>query len=492
MSIKLVEDYKMEFKRCSQGRLPSTLVVTISAFANSEGGRILCGVDNQGRPLNLSRQALAKLQVAIASQCRRAFNVTINPEIRRRHQHLVVVIYPAAAHQRPVYIKKRGLQKGSYIRVGAANHVASEQILKSLIMAASGGAEQNQISNQRYTNCFDLDQVKAYLKILNRASEFMYQDFKMVEVLLKLKAINDQQEPTVFGLLAFGKSNAVQEILSPALRVEVTTYSGLNKTNSQALAETFLSSKSFKGNLEQQFQQALSYIMLLMPNWGVIDTSTGVRQDISRIPEVAIREALINSLIHRDYAIYGAKIDVDVYANRLEIINPGISLVPLNQLETASSLTRNPSLMSFGKDLGLVEEKARGIRTIKAALRQANLKPPLFENLFGQFFKVTLYNSLLVAPQDMTWLSRLADQQLTQNQIKALVYLKNQPQRPLTNSRYRQLNNLKAINDDYRARKELAELVAKRLLRAVGSGKARHYVLTSRVAKLIRRDSNSA
>ena len=485
MDESLVEDHRTEFKQCSKGRIPKSLAETIVAFANSEGGRILCGVNDLGQPINLTNRQLDKLQTTIASQCKNIFNIIITPEIYKINRHLTVLIQPASAYQRPVYIKKQGLKRGSYIRVGASNQLASDQILQSLMVAAQGGAERQFFPGHYYQDSFDLPLIGHYIEILAKTPNSIWHNFTKDEILLKLRAVNSKSEVSLFGLLAFAKDDKAQELISPSIKVEVTSYGGFDKINPDNVYEAYTDNRSFRGNVKNQFEQALAYILHLMPRRGVIDHQTGFRQDIARMPEIAIREALVNSLVHRDYAVFGGKIAVDIYTDRIEIINPGISLVPISQLDVAGSLTRNPYLMSFLRDIGLVEEKARGIRTIKIALEQANLKQPQFENIAGQFFKVTMYNSLLVSSQDMIWLKQLAHLKLKQNQINALVVLNSQPQFTLTNKSYRGINNLTQTGDDLKARKELGQLVDFKLLKPVGQNKARQYILTTSLRSLI-------
>ena len=486
MNNSLIEDNQTELKQCSQGRMSSSIQSTIVAFSNSEGGKIICGVDKNGKTINLSSGEIDKLQTSIASLCKNAFNIIITPHIYRQNRQLIVSIQPATVHQRPVYVKKEGLQRGSYIRVGSSNQVATDQVLQSLMVAAQGGAEHNFIKGQIWHNNFDRELIEDYINFLNDKDKNLYQDFTTEEILLKLRAINESGEISLFGLLAFSKDNRTQELLSPAIRIDVTTYRGVDKTHRDDLYETYTDSRSFRGGLVKQFRDSIKYIIDLIPQKGIIDQKTGFRQDIKKMPTVAIREALINSLIHRDYCVYGAKIDVDFYEDRIEIINPGTSLVPIDKLDISGSITRNPLLMSFAKDLGLAEERARGIRTIKNALKNANLQQPVFENLSGQFFRVILYNSLLVSEADMAWLKELTNFKLKQNQINALVYLKNKPQRKLTNSAYRKINNLDNTGDDVKARKELIQLTKMRLIRGVGQNRSRYYAPSSFLSKLFK------
>ena len=321
---------------------------------------------------------LDKLQKEISSQSKSAFNHIINLQIKRANRHLFVIVDPAQSNLHPIYIKKKGINGGTYIRVGATNQLANDQILKSLLVAAAGGAEQRTFKNQKYQDNLDIELVKNYIKLLNSKSNPVYQEFDLREVLLKLQAINQVDEVSLFGLLVFGQDGRLEELLEPTICIDITLYSGIDKINPDNINETYLSSRSFRGNLKKQFEEASDYILSILPERNLIDPQTGYRQNIKNIPANAIRETLINSLAHRDYSVYGAKINVDIYSDRLEFINLGVSLVPIEHLDIAASITRNPKLLSFLKDIGLAEEKARGIRTIKSALQRAGLRKPYF------------------------------------------------------------------------------------------------------------------
>ena len=490
MDTPIIEDSKTEFKQCERGRVPKGLLQTVVAFANSEGGIILVGVDEDGRSINLSSHHLDKLQTDIASQCMSCFNTIITPEIVKANRHLKIVIRPASVHQRPVYIKRQGLQRGSYIRVGSSNQVATDQVLSSLMVAAQGGAEQRIFKNQSHDYNFDRGRVKEYIEGLNQKHANIYQRFAVDEILAKIRATNTDGDVSMFGLLAFARERRLQELVSPAIRIEVTTYTGPEKTNRIDAKETHSDSQAFTGNTTDQFRAALAYITRSVPSRGLIHPETGFRQEIQKMPLIVIREVLVNSLVHRDYAVAGGKIDVEIYSDRLEITNPGTSLVPIDQLEATNSLTRNPLLMSFFKDIGLAEEKARGIRTIKEVLKESNLKQPLFENLFGQFFRVTLFSSLLTPVEDMVWLNRLAGLDLLQNQINALLVLKHGQYQNLTNTNYRHINNMNKSGDDIKARNELMRLVNTSLLRPIGQNRGRSYALTPWLKNLIEDSEN--
>lgn len=468
------ESSGIEFKTCSGGRLPADAWKTISAFANGEGGNLVCGVDPTGKSLGLSRNDIDKLQNDLLSLCDGAFSTPITPEIQYNNGILVVFIPPTPAQLRPVYAKRQGQARGTYVREGSSNRVANAEMLQRFSIAARGGAETLEYPNLYYKDCFSDVAVNEYIELLNKRKNNMYQRFSGEEVLLKLRAITRNFGPTLFGLLAFGSDASPQEIIAPTVNITVTQYPGLTKVNETDLAETYIDNREFFGNAKTLFDDAFVFLKSKLPIKGSIDSS-GKRRDYFVIPEVAIRESLANAIAHRDYATYSSPIQIDIFADRIEIINPGTSLVPIEQLDEAPSTARNPLLMSYLKDYGITDQKARGIRTIKVSLREAGLQAPSFENI-GQSFKVTLFASAFISHDDKRWLQQFALLKLNERQLNALAHVRNNGE-GISNGEYRDINSMHNVRDDKKANKELRQLVEKDILYILGENKARRYVL---------------
>lgn len=470
------EHSNMEFKSCSGGRIPNDFWKTISAFANSEGGKVICGVDPLGKSLGLRKTEIDKLQLDISSLCSQAFSSSVTPEIQYSNGVLIVYIPPSPAQLRPVFFKKHGAGQGTYIREGSANRVANDEIIRRFSVAARGGAETLEYTDQVYLECFDMSLVEEYITLLNKKKSNMYQRFDTPEVLVKLRAINKQDNPTLFGLLAFGSYAAPQEIIAPTVNIVVTQYPGVTKVNEADLSETYIDNREFLGNVKVQFETAFLFLKSKLPIKGTIDSS-GKRRDYLVIPEVAIRESLANAIAHRDYSTYSAPVQIDIFSDRVEIINPGVSLVPIEQLDEAPSTARNPLLMGYLKEYGITDQKARGIRTIKVSLREAGLEAPNFENI-GQSFKATLSASAFISHDDKQWLQKFANFGLNDRQLNALAHVRNNPE-GISNGEYRDINSMHNVRDDKKANKELRQLVGKKILSPSGENKARRYVLRS-------------
>lgn len=476
---KEAESNNTEFKTGSGGRIQKDLWQTISAYSNTEGGKIVFGVTPEGKRISLNRDELDQLQQEIASLCSNAFNVAITPVILCRDEMLIVEIPPVAAPLRPVYSRSKGMYKGTYIRVGSSNYMATEDWIKRTNVAARGGAETAEYEGCNYIDHLDLQLIDSFIGLLSSRRGNLYQSFTREEVLLKQKATNSRGDVTLFGLLAFGKNLSLQELVAPTINIGITQYPGSTKVNEDDLSETYLDNREFNGNALEQFERAFAFIKTKLPIRGTIDSS-GKRRDYFVIPEIALREALANAIAHRDYSTHSSRIQIDVYSDRLEIINPGSSLVPIDELDTAPSSTRNPLLMSYLKEHGITDQKARGIRTIKISLKKAGLLEPSFENSSSSF-KVTLFGSAFISNRDKQWLMQFSKFDLNERQKNALAHVHNNVS-GISNSEYRDINSMNNVRDDKKANKELKQLVELRVLVAVGENKARRYAINPKYA----------
>ena len=469
--LMLPEQQNIEYKTASDGRLPKDIWQTISAFSNSDGGKIYFGIHPDGTKEFLSMGELDKIQADLATLCSQEFNVRIVPEIKVQEDIVVAIFEPAIAVVRPVYHKNHGLERGTYIRIGSTNQLANDEIIKRLVAASRGGVEMLEYDYD-WNEIFDVGLVEAFISMLNSRNDNVYQNFTTEEILAKQKAISrDHGRVTLFGLLAFSAGRELQDIVSPTVNVAVTVYSGVEKVDSLEPSETYLDNREFNGPVIEQYRNAFNYIRQHIPTRGIVQD--GVRRDVMSIPEIAIREALANAIVHRDYSTYSSRIQVDIFADRIEITNPGNSLVPIAELDTAPSTSRNPILMNYMKEYGITDQKGRGIRTIYSALSDQDLVSPEFQDN-GYSFKVILYSESLFTAADREYIQSLG-LTLSHHAERAIAYVRHHPE-GISNSTYRQLNNMQAVRDDKKANKELGELVELGILLPEGESKGRRYL----------------
>jgi len=202
-----------------------------------------------------------------------------------------------------------------------------------------------------------------------------------------------------------------------------------------------------------------------------------IHQDIPEYPLDALREALVNAVVHRDYSRFavGTQVQVRIEPDRIEIQNPGglHGPVPIDRLgEPGVQSTRNDLLALILEEFGPMENRGSGIQTMLRAMRQAPLAPPRFEDK-GTYFKVTFYDHTLLSDEVLAWLQRHASAPgLNDRQRYALAYLRVAGNR-LVNRDYQMLNNV----DPVVASRELRGLVEAGLLESCGSRGGTYYQL---------------
>ena len=162
----------------------------------------------------------------------------------------------------------------------------------------------------------------------------------------------------------------------------------------------FIDNKRIDGNIRTMLEQTLQFVQKNMRTKTIIDPETGKREDRTEYPIIAVREAVLNTLVHRDYSIHteGMPIQIRMYSNRMEIISPGgiYGRISVDQLGKLQPDTRNPVLAISLEMMGDTENRYSGIPTIRSEMKKYGLREPVFEEKRGAFV-VTLYNDFVYA-----------------------------------------------------------------------------------------------
>jgi ATP-dependent DNA helicase RecG len=208
-----------------------------------------------------------------------------------------------------------------------------------------------------------------------------------------------------------------------------------------------------------------------------------VREEVPEFPPIAIREALLNAVGHRDYSLRGSAVEVRLFDDGLEIESPGTlaGWVTVDNLRDAQ-YSRNERIMDVFHVLKLVEEAGTGIDRMYAAMEDALLDPPEFEER-DRAFVVRFKGRSVFAAEDRLWVSRFGDFNLDGHAKVALVYARRHG--AVTNEALRSLRELG--RDE--SRSVLQDLVARGLLQPVSRGRGTRYVL-GEVALRARRTAN--
>ena len=471
--LRFNESEQTEFKDCrgaKRVKLPDDLWQSIAAFSNSHGGNIFLGIEDDGSMINLSVSDMDKLQKDLSTMLsNNFFNNKPRITMLTHNGYIEVAVAEAEFYNKPIYSKKVG-PKQIWIRQGSTNVRASDEEMRSLFAGAVGGGENQPVVGVPI-ELIDEKKVDEYISKTGLNSVEM----KDIESKLRKIKAQDDQGLNIFGLVAFGKSEKIDEKLNNVY-IDFRVFPGVSKVLPDNPEVIYLDRKEFHGDVKTQFLLAFEYIKTKLPIEAVLNSNTGLRENRYIIPEEAIREALANAIAHRDYLIQSSCINIDLFSDRIELSNPGESLVAIKDLEKASSKSRNPNLMEYLKACNITDKTARGIPTIYQATRNRGLLDPKFENISG-CFKATLFFSSPHTGGDMVWVEKISRKyRLKDTQKNALVYIKNTGS--ISNKQYCEINRMNERNDDRRARRELSELVNNKLISVVGVGPGTKYILS--------------
>ncbi|XVV11894.1 ATP-binding protein [Actinoplanes sp. CA-131856] len=473
----------------SSGGLPKSLRETLSAFSNTRGGVVILGLDEGRGFATAGLPNPAKLASDFASMCSSEMEPAIRPLIgihQFEGEHVVVAEIPELdPANRPCFYIGAGMTKGSFVRVSDGDRRLSAYEVQ--IMLSSRGQPRDDEQAVHGTGIGDLvpTAVDALIARLRTSRPYAFQDLDRLAVLRRAKVLvstpDSDDVVSLAGLLALG--NYPQERF-PQLMLSFVHYP--TATGGElATGQRFLDNVALEGPIPVMARDALTAIRRNMARRAVV-TGAG-RQDIWEYPETALREAIVNALVHRDLSgsARGTQIQVEMYPDRLVIKNPGglFGPVTVDSLgEEGISSARNATLMKLLEDVPLpgetrtvCENRGSGIRSMLDALLSAGMSPPHFEDRISSF-TVTFPNHTLLSEQVLGWITGLGEHGLTDSQCVALAILREDE--ALDNRSYRAATGV----DSRVATAELRDLVARELVTQTGTRRWAQYRLAPRRA----------
>ncbi|MGD9158379.1 MAG: putative DNA binding domain-containing protein [Desulfobacteraceae bacterium] len=287
------EGYMLEFKRSVNSDLPKELV----AFANASGGRVVIGIDDIGKiaGLDISNDAISKIE-DMALSC----DPPVVIKIEKLQKHKLLVIHIPESANRP-----HRCSKGFYLRNGANSQKMSTADITAFIQAEGKVRFDEQLKTDLdWKKVLNEKRLKHFLNLSGITNRGNKQD-----LLFNLDAGDFKDNEFYFnqaGILLFSKT-PVKHIFHSS--VVCALFKGLNKTY-------ILDRKELTGNLLENVEDAIIFLKKhLQLRWEITGESLQ-RKEILELPEVALREALVNAVCHRDYLEQGAQVMVEIY-------NPG-------------------------------------------------------------------------------------------------------------------------------------------------------------------------
>lgn len=393
----------VEVKR-SQNSVTEKLYDTLSSFSNQDdGGVILFGIYEKNDFEITGVGDVQLLQKRVMEQCeqmepavRALFTVV---EINGKNV-VSAEIPPVDVSERPCFYKGKGRIKGSYIRVGDADIPMSEYEVYSY--EAYRKKYQDEIREVERAEMTSLDENKLseyLLKLkLGRINLSRLDDEKILE----LMSIQKNSHPTLAAQLMFG---LYPQAYFPQLGIIAFSVPGTEVGETDIDGSRFIDNQRIEGTIPEMLESALQFVRKNTRTKTIIDPETGKRRDRSDYPTNSVREAILNALVHRDYSIHteGMPIQLKIFADRLEITNPGglYGRLTVDTLGKIQPDTRNPVIATALEVMGVTENRYSGIPTIRREFKEYELPEPEFVNQRGEFTVIfRLQDSIQTAKED--------------------------------------------------------------------------------------------
>jgi ATP-dependent DNA helicase RecG len=382
------EGKTLEFKRDLSS--PMGILRTVVSFSNTAGGVIILGVEDKTKYICGVEEPL-KLEEKLSNLISDCITPQIIPEIEVfpwRETYLIIThIFPSSA--RPHYLKNQGVEKGCYIRVGSTNRLADKVMLSELQrVRIEDSFDKASITE---LNSEDID-FRVISELFLHKKEIRKSDLETMDL---IAAYQKKKVPTIGGIILFGKNRLKY---FPDAWIQLGRFRGTTKVNIIDTQEV-TSYPILAIDEVMLFVKKHAMNEVIMPGSGSKNESLSRHKSSWSIPLIAIREAIVNAVVHADYAQQGSPIRLAIFDNRVEIENPGLLLFGLtvDEIKRGISKLRNRVIGQIFYRLGLIERWGSGIRRIIDSCKEAGFSEPIFEEI-GTHFRVTIFTEVVEEP----------------------------------------------------------------------------------------------
>lgn len=378
------------------------------------------------------------MQKQITSLCTTSLEPKIRPEFLaityKGKKLLAVKINGIPQKKKPCYYKNAGINKGSYIRIGDSDEHMTDYEIYSLQSYNEGIEEDLRPVQRAEFEDLNKEKIDAYLvKIRDEKPNFAkFLDEKILKLSGIIEDSTGKMRPTLAGMFVFGD---FPQGFFPQLFIVGVVVPGRKLGDVGEMGQRFDDNKRIEGTIEEMLEGALAFVRRNIPVRVIID-ETGKREDIPIYPMKALREAIANALVHRDYSSNsdGSYIYLRIFDDRIEILNPG-ELYGNNKLENLGTdkkmeVRNNVIIRLLEETTDVVENRHTGVATMREEMKKANLPEPEFEILRGTF-KVTFRKEIQeIVENNYTEKENCTDnftENCTEKELKLLELLKNKP-----------------------------------------------------------------
>lgn len=407
------EKQNIELKKAAGGP-PTKLYDTLSSFSNQIGGGIIVfGIDEEDDYNVVGVYDVQDLQKKVTEQSMQMEPVVKPLFTTAKIADKMVVsaeISECDIYDKPCFYKGAGRIWGSYIRVDDADLPMTEYEIYSYEAFKRRVNDELRIVERAKSDNLLKDNVTEYLIKLRREKPNLINIDD--ERLLETQGIIQNGYPTLSGLLLLGEYP--QEFF-PQLSVTAMVVQGREIGDLGIDGERFIDNKRIEGTIPQMLEGVLAFVRRNMRVKTII-TEDGIRADKPDYPIKAVREIVLNALIHRDYSIHTDRLPVRLvmYDDRLELENPGglYGRITVDDLGKVSVDTRNPYIAGALEIMINTENRYSGIPTVRKELKRAGMSDPIFIDRRG-VFKVIFYKKSAAESVDVDMEQKILDYCMT-------------------------------------------------------------------------------
>lgn len=361
----MIENKTTELKRIFIDEIKKTVI----AFANTNGGTVYIGIDDDGNVIGVDNidDTILRVTNTMRDAIKPDITMFMDCICEKIDNKNIIKIIVQAGTSKPYYLAKKGIRpEGVFVRQGASSVPATETAILKMIKETSG-------------ECFEI------ARSINQDLHFNY-----LETLFKIKEISfNENHKKTLGLI--GEDNTYTNlglILSDECpyTIKIAVFEGNIKT-------IFKDRYEFKGSMIKQLEESYNYIDRY--NSTKAEFKGLNRIDIRDYPIDAIREALLNAVVHRDYS-FSSSILINIFNDRMEFVSIGglVKGITYDDIMLGISIARNKNLANLFYRLKLIEAYGTGIMKINAAYTNCTHKPKI--EVSDNAFKLILPNKNII------------------------------------------------------------------------------------------------
>jgi ATP-dependent DNA helicase RecG len=456
---------------------PQLLAETLVAFANTDGGTIVLGYDERGKPIanvSVMPEDVEHVLRAAASRTSPPVRAALEPAGGNGPQMLIRV---------PRSMDIHSLSDGRvFVRVAGENRALTGDEIRNLATSKDKGDFEAEPMPGATLADFDDEMVAEYIaKREARTRRKVELDGvtaqQAIPLLKDIGALDQRGNPTVAGVLLFAKN---PQAFLPQSGVVFVKFPGV-EPRGEGGRVGYGRREEINGPLARVIERTWQVIFEEMRVGAIVKGLE--REEVLEYPEFAVREALVNAVCHRDYRLRGRRIEVRKYADRLEIISPGglAGFITLDNI-IEEHFSRNPRLVQGLFQWGYIEELGLGIDRMIEDMVAAGHPSPKFNNT-AYNFTVMMSNvkerravqNIILAPTPVadaaTPIATPSGLTVNERQARALQYVRDHGR--ITN---KDLQLLCPNVTPETLRMDLADLVDKNVLMRVGEKKGTYYI----------------